>query len=83
MENYEGYELVNIGTGDDLTIRDLAALLKRVSGFDGSLSFDTSKPDGTPRKLLDVARLRKLGWRPKLDLDRGITNTYEWYKSQV
>jgi len=83
MENYDGNELVNIGTGSDLTIRELAEIIKHVVDFDGALSFDVSKPDGTLRKLLDVSRLRSLGWSPKLDLAQGISNTYQWYIKQV
>ena len=75
-------ELVNIGTGVDLTIRELAELVKRVVGFDGALSFDASKPDGTPRKLLDVSRLAKLGWRARTSLEDGIKLAYRAYLSE-
>jgi GDP-L-fucose synthase len=69
-------ELVNIGTGVDLTIRELAELVKRVVGFDGALSFDASKPDGTPRKLLDISLLSRLGWRAQVALEDGIARSY-------
>ncbi len=72
-------DLVNIGTGDDLSIRELAVLIGEVVGFDGKLVFDASKPDGTPRKLLDVSRLAELGWRAQICLREGIVSTYKWY----
>ncbi len=75
--------LVNIGCGEDLTIRELAELVGNVAGFKGELVFDTSRPDGTPRKLLDVSKLRKLGWQPKISLKEGIRQTYEWYRTQT
>jgi GDP-L-fucose synthase len=75
--------LVNIGCGEDLTIRELAELVGNVVGFKGELVFDTSRPDGTPRKLLDVSKLRELGWQPKISLREGIRQTYEWYRTQT
>ncbi|HHJ19395.1 MAG TPA: GDP-L-fucose synthase [Gammaproteobacteria bacterium] len=71
--------LVNIGYGEDITIKDLALLIKDIVGFEGSLTFDTSKPDGTMRKLLDVSRINNLGWKQKIDLRRGIEDAYRWY----
>ena len=79
MEMYDEPEIVNVGTGEDVTIRELAELVREVVGFTGRLVFDTSKPDGTPRKLLDVSRLRALGWSPKIPLGEGIAKTYAWY----
>ncbi len=73
---------INVGTGVDCTIGELAETLCRVIGYKGKLVFDTSKPDGTPRKLLDVSRLAKLGWRATIDLERGLQSTYEWYRQQ-
>ncbi len=70
---------VNVGTGVDCTIRELAETIARVTGFEGSLVFDTSKPDGTKRKLLDVGRLNTLGWRAQLELEQGLTDAYAWY----
>ena len=79
MESYDAEELVNIGWGEDLTIRELADSLREVVGFKGALTFDPSKPDGTPRKLLDVTRLSSLGWRPTIGLREGLASTYRWY----
>ena len=72
--------VVNAGVGDDIAIKELALLVKDVAGFTGGVEFDTSKPDGAPRKLLDSGRLRALGWTPKTSLDEGIRRTYEWYR---
>jgi GDP-L-fucose synthase len=71
--------LVNVGCGQDLTIAELAALVQGVVGHQGSIEWDTSKPDGTPRKLLDVSRLTALGWQPRLTLEEGLRSTYDWY----
>ena len=79
MEEYNGNDVINIGTGEDITIRELAELIKRIVGYNGEIKFDTSKPDGTPRKLLDVSKLRKLGWRHKVSLEEGIYRTYKWF----
>ena len=72
---------INVGSGIDCTIKELAETIAKVTGFDGRLIFDTSKPDGTPRKLLDVSRLRKLGWQYSVSLETGLTKTYSWYKN--
>lgn len=77
MQNYNEPGLVNIGTGKDLTIKDLALLIKDVVGFEGGLTFDTSKPDGTPRKLMDVSKLRSFGWSYKTELREGLKLAYE------
>lgn len=82
MENYSDDMHINVGTGIDLSIRDLAQKIRDVVYPDAILHFDTSKPDGTPRKVLDVSRLRDLGWSPNYDLDRGIRSTYEWFLQQ-
>lgn len=79
MRTYDGEGLVNIGYGTDVTIRELAELVAGVVGFHGRLAFDTTKPDGTPRKLLDVSRLSALGWRPSISLDDGVRGTYKWF----
>lgn len=76
METYNDPQFLNIGTGVDLSIADLARLVKKVVGFEGELQFDTSKPDGTPRKLMDVSRLHSLGWKHKIDLDVGVGMVY-------
>ena len=72
---------VNIGTGEDVTVAELAELLRTVTGFSGRLAFDPSKPDGAPRKVLDVSRIRSLGWRPRIGLRRGLADTYRWFKA--
>jgi GDP-L-fucose synthase len=79
MLNYNEPEIVNVGTGADISIADLARLVQRTVGFSGNLVFDTSKPDGTPRKLLDVSRLTALGWRAQVGLEDGIQSTYAWF----
>jgi GDP-L-fucose synthase len=79
MQNYDGDGWVNVGWGRDETIAELADTIRRVVGFGGNLRFDTSKPDGTPRKLLDTTRLTALGWSPKIPLEAGIRSTYEWF----
>ncbi|MEQ9438511.1 MAG: GDP-L-fucose synthase [Cyclobacteriaceae bacterium] len=83
MEHYSEPELVNIGTGEDIPIKDLALLIKDVVGFEGELTFDTSKPDGTPRKLMDVSKLHSYGWKHKIGLREGITSVYEQYRQEV
>jgi len=82
MLNYDEPEIVNVGFGEDLTIRDLAAMIGRAAGFSGQLCFDTARPDGTPRKLLDVSRLSALGWKPRIRLSDGIRTAYDWYQAQ-
>jgi GDP-L-fucose synthase len=79
MEHYSGEGIVNVGTGEDLSIRELAEQVRGVVGFEGGLAFDPTKPDGTPRKLLDVSRLAGLGWRAKTSLDEGLRATYRWF----
>jgi GDP-L-fucose synthase len=79
MENYDAPELLNIGVGEDLTIAELAALVARVIGYTGRIVFDPSRPDGTPRKLLDLSHIHALGWHAQIPLERGIASTYEWY----
>jgi GDP-L-fucose synthase len=82
MEHYSDDNHINVGTGLDLSIRDLAEKIRAVVYPDAELRFDTAKPDGTPRKVLDVSRLRDLGWSPSIDLDRGIETTYRWFLAQ-
>jgi GDP-L-fucose synthase len=82
LENYDDDIAINVGTGRDISIRDLAELIKRIVGFEGSIDWDSSKPDGTPRKVLDVSRISALGWRPTISLEEGIRSTYDWYKAQ-
>jgi GDP-L-fucose synthase len=79
MENYDQPEFINVGTGEEISIKELALTIQAVVGFEGELVFDTSKPDGTPRKLMDVSRLKDLGWHAQTDLKTGIEQTYAWY----
>lgn len=79
MLHYDEPEFVNVGMGKDISIKELAMLIKDIVGFEGDLRFDTSKPDGTPRKLLDISRLQSLGWQPRISLKEGIRQTYQWF----
>jgi GDP-L-fucose synthase len=83
MQTYDSSEIINVGVGDDIPIGELALLVKDIVGFQGKLVQDTSKPDGTPRKLLDVSRLTSLGWKPSLSLRDGITQTYAAYQATL
>jgi GDP-L-fucose synthase len=82
LERYDTPEPINVGVGEDLTIRELAELVASVVGFNGRLAFDTTKPDGTPRKLMDVSRITALGWKPEITLRDGLASTYAWFLSQ-
>lgn len=82
MQHYHDSEIVNIGSGQELTIAELAQLIKEVVGYQGEIIFDPSKPDGTPRKLLDITKLTDLGWQAKIPLREGIASTYQWYIEQ-
>jgi GDP-L-fucose synthase len=82
MQTYDEDDIINVGVGTDLSIQELAELICRVVGYAGRLVFDTSKPDGTPQKLLDVSRLRALGWRHRIGLEEGIRETYQWFLTQ-
>ncbi len=77
-----GISHINIGTGQDITIKELAEKIAKTVGYSGKIVFDTSKPDGTPRKLLDVSRLSNLGWQAKIGLDEGLESTYKWYRQK-
>ena len=79
LENYDSSEIINVGCGEDLTIRELVEIVARVIGFEIDLVFDATKPDGTPRKLLDTTRLQALGWKPQISLNDGIRQTYQWF----
>ena len=83
LENYDSPEIINVGCGEDVTIRELCELVCDVVGFGGDLVFDTSKPDGTPRKMLDASKLKSLGWSPRIGLREGIGQTYRWYLESV
>jgi GDP-L-fucose synthase len=82
MENYESPDLINVGWGSDLRIRELADMIRKVVGYSGEIEWDANKPDGTPRKLLDVSKLTKLGWKSRISLEDGLRSTYAWWLSQ-
>ena len=83
LKNYSGYEHVNVGSGEEVSIADFAKHIKDVTGFKGDLKFDTSKPDGTPRKLLDVSKLNNLGWKAKISLNDGLKIYYDWFLNNI
>ncbi len=83
MQRYDDERPINIGCGTDITIRELAQMLARAIGFEGRFEFDSSKPDGTPRKVLDVSRLTALGWKPRIPLETGVAITYDWFRRQL
>ncbi len=79
MQNYDGNEIVNIGTGKDITIKEVAEIIEEVIGYKGEVLWDETKPDGTPRKLLDVTKINELGWKAETSLKDGIKKAYAWY----
>ena len=83
MQKYDDPEPINIGTGEDVTLKELATTIADVVGFTGGFNWDTSKPNGTPRKVLNVDKVKSLGWEPKISLKEGIASTYEWYKENL
>ncbi|MFA7290453.1 MAG: GDP-L-fucose synthase [Melioribacteraceae bacterium] len=83
INNYSSSEIINIGTGEDLSISELANIIKKIVGYEGNIVWDSSKPDGTSRKLLDVSKIHSLGWKNKIDLADGIKKTYDWYKENI
>ena len=83
MQDYEGEEHINVGTGKDVTIKELAETIVDVVGYKNDYEWDTSKPNGTPRKVLNVDKIKSLGWEPKIELRKGIELTYEWYKNSI
>ena len=83
MANYSSPEIVNVGWGRDISIAELAEAVRDIVDFEGKIVYDTEKPDGTPRKLLDTARLTGLGWAPAIALEDGIRGTYDWYRGQA
>ncbi|MEA4855257.1 GDP-L-fucose synthase [Solidesulfovibrio sp.] len=83
FDRYDDEEIINIGTGQEVSIRELAARMAQVTGFAGTIAFDTSKPDGTPRKVLDVSRLTALGWQPRHGLAEGLAQTYRWFRDNI
>ena len=83
MEKYDSEEIINIGTGEDVTIKELAEIIVDVTGYKNKYEWDTSKPNGTPRKVMNVDKMKSLGWEPKINLREGIETTYEWYKESI
>ena len=83
MDNYNESEMINIGSGEDISIKALAQVIKEATGYKGKIIFDESKPDGMPRKLLDTGKIQKLGWSPKIGLKEGIRRTYQWYQDNL
>ena len=80
MNNYDDYDIINIGYGVDYTIKEIAETIKKVVGFEGEIEWDTSKPNGTPKRLMDPTKMKELGWRPKISLEEGLKNAYEWFR---
>ena len=83
MKNYDSGEIINIGTGIDVSIKELAKLMKKIIGWKGKIKWDVSKPDGTMRKLLDISKIHKLGWKHEIELEDGINSIYEWFKENI
>lgn len=83
MNNYEGNEIVNVGVGEDISIKELAEKIKNIVGYQGEIIFDTTKPDGTPRKLVDVSKINALGWKANISLDEGLQKVYQWFLDNV
>jgi GDP-L-fucose synthase len=81
LDNYDDEVAINVGLGEDVAIKDLAELIREIVGYKGDIVWDSTKPDGTPRKLLDVSRITALGWKPEISLEAGIRSTYEWFQS--
>jgi len=83
LEHYDGPSQVNVGSGEDSTIKELAGIVAAAVGYEGAIEWDTTKPDGMPRKLLDVSMLRASGWAPQISLETGIASTVEWYRAHA
>ncbi|RAK20399.1 GDP-L-fucose synthase [Anoxybacillus vitaminiphilus] len=83
MNNYEGNEIVNVGVGEDISIKELAEKIKNIVGYQGEIKFDTTKPDGTPRKLVDVSKINALGWKASISLEEGLQKAYQWFLDNV
>jgi GDP-L-fucose synthase len=83
LERYDNGAPINVGVGKDIRIKDLADMIAQIVGYDGSVEWDASKPDGTPRKLLDISQIEALGWRPSIPLEKGLRSTYQWYVEHV
>jgi len=83
MQDYDEEEHINVGTGEDVTIKELAETVAKVVDFRRTIEWDTTKPNGTPRKVLNISKIKSLGWEPKIKLDEGIKTTYNWYKENI
>jgi GDP-L-fucose synthase len=83
MDNYDSPEIINVGTGKDITIKELAKTIAKIVGYEGDIAWDTNKPNGTPRKVLNIDKIKSLGWEPKIGLREGISKTYTWMNEQV
>lgn len=83
MNNYEENEIINVGVGEDISIKELAEKIKNIVGYQGEIKFDTTKPDGTPRKLVDVSKINALGWKASISLDEGLQKAYQWFLENV
>jgi GDP-L-fucose synthase len=83
MNNYSDPEIINIGTGEDISIKELVQMVKEATGYTGEVVWDTSKPDGTPRKVMDVSKIHALGWKHAIDVNKGVSLAYEWYKNNI
>ena len=83
MKNYSSGDIINVGTGEDVTIKELTEKISKIVGFKGKIVWDTTKPDGAPRRLLDVEKLHTLGWKHHIELEKGLEETYEWFKKNV
>ena len=83
MDHYDGGEIVNVGCGDDISIREVAELMKDVTGYQGEIVWDTTQPDGNPRRLLDVSKMSNMGWKTRMPFDTGVRNTYQWFLDNI
>lgn len=83
MENYDGEEIINVGTGKDISIAELSLLVREITGYQGKIVYDRTKPDGTPQKLLDISKIKKVGWTPKVSLRQGLEKTYDWFVKEM
>ena len=83
LENYDDKQFLNIGTGEDISIKELAIMVKDLVGYEGELVFDSTKPDGMPKKLLDVSKLHDAGWHHKINFEEGLKRTYDWYLTNI
>jgi GDP-L-fucose synthase len=83
LDNYDDYEPINCGAGEEFSIREIAEKIQKVVGYKGEISFDSTKPDGAPRKLMHSGKIRELGWKPNINIEEGLSSTYEWFVQQA